>query len=41
MGKAIEELAHFAALTPWETIPEALRSYMGGLDVLPGPAARK
>src|SRR3989454_5599746 len=27
MGKAIEELAHFAAGTPWETIPEALREH--------------
>src|SRR3989441_1545136 len=27
MGKAIDELAHFAAGTPWETIPEALREH--------------
>src|SRR2546422_11648704 len=27
MGKAIDELAHFAAGTPWETIPEALRGH--------------
>src|SRR2546428_4758992 len=27
MGKAIEELAHFVAGTPWETIPEALREH--------------
>src|SRR5437867_2433735 len=27
MGKAIEELAHFVAATPWETIPEALREH--------------
>src|SRR5437867_9780587 len=27
MGKAIEELAHFVARTPWETVPEAVRSH--------------
>jgi len=27
MGNAIEELARFATLTPWETIPEALREH--------------
>jgi len=27
MGKAIEELAHFAATTPWETIPSAVREH--------------
>jgi 2-methylcitrate dehydratase PrpD len=27
MGKAIEELAHFAAGTQWETIPEAVREH--------------
>lgn len=27
MGQAIEELAHFVAGTPWETIPEALREH--------------
>src|SRR3989454_12342113 len=27
MGKAIEELAHFVAGTPWEAIPEALREH--------------
>src|SRR2546428_10777122 len=27
MSKAIEELAHFVAGTPWETIPEALREH--------------
>src|SRR5256712_2341762 len=27
LGKAIEELAHFVAGTPWETIPEALREH--------------
>jgi len=27
MGKAIEELAHFAATTPWEVIPEAMREH--------------
>jgi 2-methylcitrate dehydratase PrpD len=27
MGQAIEELAHFVAGTPWETIPEALRAH--------------
>ena len=27
MGKAIEELAHFVADTPWETIPQAVRDH--------------
>ena len=27
MGKAIEELAHFVADTPWETIPQAVREH--------------
>ena len=27
MGKAIEELAHFAAVTPWEAIPSAVRAH--------------
>ena len=27
MGQAIEELAHFVAGTPWETIPEAVREH--------------
>src|SRR4029453_6173193 len=27
MGRAIEELAHFVASTPWETIPEAVREH--------------
>jgi 2-methylcitrate dehydratase PrpD len=27
MGQAIENLAHFAAGTPWETIPEAVRAH--------------
>src|SRR5436309_13077481 len=27
MGKAIEELAHFVAGTPWETIPGAVREH--------------
>ena len=27
MGHAIEELAHFVAGTPWETIPEAVRAH--------------
>src|SRR4029077_16510575 len=27
MGKAIEELAHFAAGTPWETVPAAVREH--------------
>ena len=27
MGKAIEELAHFVASAPWETIPEAVREH--------------
>ena len=27
MGKAIEELAHFAAATPWETIPSGVRAH--------------
>ena len=27
MGRAIEELAHFAASTPWESIPEAVRKH--------------
>src|SRR5262249_38433540 len=27
MGKAIEELAHFAAVTPWEQIPRAVRQH--------------
>ena len=27
MGKAIEELAHFAAVTPWETIPGSVREH--------------
>lgn len=27
MGKAIEELAHFAAATPWEAIPAAVRAH--------------
>jgi 2-methylcitrate dehydratase PrpD len=27
MGKAIEELAHFVAATPWEAIPEAIRGH--------------
>src|SRR5438094_4447614 len=27
MGRAIEELAHFAAHTPWEAIPEAIREH--------------
>ena len=27
MGKAVEELAHFVAGTPWETIPEAVREH--------------
>src|SRR5437867_1534419 len=27
MSKAIDELAHFVAGTPWETIPEALREH--------------
>jgi len=27
MGQAIEELARFAALTPWEAVPEAVRAH--------------
>ena len=27
MGNAIEELAHFAATTPWETIPSGVRAH--------------
>jgi hypothetical protein len=27
MGTAIEELAHFSAGTPWETIPTAVREH--------------
>jgi 2-methylcitrate dehydratase PrpD len=27
MGQAIEELAHFAAVTPWEAIPAAVRAH--------------
>jgi len=27
MGRAIEELAHFAAGTRWETIPESVRQH--------------
>jgi 2-methylcitrate dehydratase PrpD len=27
MGKAIEELAHFAAVTPWETVPERVQEH--------------
>ena len=27
MGQAIEELAHFIAGTPWETIPKSVREH--------------